>query len=156
MVGAEGQQGSIETKWIGLSCKSNNKDSSYCIVSRKRSKPLYMEQTKCNRLYLGHSVTSHVRCICIYLYICSKRLCIWRVSKVTGCSWSTELQCHFSMSLAYCRPFICKIHFTSRFSFDYVSFSGSGAACYFPVEVQGEFMTQSLAHQEISYTRFSS
>ena len=33
-------------------------------------------------------------------------------------------------------------------------FSASGA-CYFPVEVQGEFMTQSLAHQEISYTRFA-
>ena len=34
-----------------------------------------------------------------------------------------------------------------------ILFSASGA-CYFPVEVQGEFMTQSLAHQEISYTRF--
>ena len=35
-----------------------------------------------------------------------------------------------------------------------IIFFSVSAACYFPVEVQGEFMTQSLAHQEISYTRY--
>ena len=35
-----------------------------------------------------------------------------------------------------------------------IIFLSVSAACYFPVEVQGEFMTQSLAHQEISYTRY--
>jgi len=35
-----------------------------------------------------------------------------------------------------------------------LQYTASGA-CYFPVEVQGEFMTQSLAHQEISYTSLS-
>ena len=63
----------------GLSCKSNNKDSSYCIVSRKRSKPLYMEQTKYNWLYLEHGVTSYEN----------------QRQQAVGC-----IGCHFSMSLA--------------------------------------------------------
>ena len=63
----EQQQGSVKTRWIGLRCKSQNKNLSNCIASTsgKSKRPLYMEQTLCNSCILGTMSLPHV-----YLYIC--------------------------------------------------------------------------------------
>ena len=83
----------------GLSCKSNNKDSSYCIVSRKRSKPLYMEQTNTTGCIVS-TVSLPINVVFVYLYTCSKQLCLWSKPKATGCSWSSNCSVTFFMSLA--------------------------------------------------------
>ena len=156
----------IKTRWIGLRCKSKNKNLSNCIASTsgKSKRPLYMEQTLCNSCILGTMSLPHLYSdICIfinifvYLYISS----LWG-SVLLSCRGARRV--HDTVP----RPSGNFLHQVfSSLLFNLYFFQITPVPCPSGNLLHQVFLTflnffifaiwhHLLAHQEISYTRFFS
>ena len=93
--------------------------------------------------------------LCCLVTLQNKNLSLYPASSYDGTSRKALFMEQTQTEHTYlCIPDHLRISRMIKQLFSKSSFFLVSAACYFPVEVQGEFMTQSLAHQEISYTRY--